>query len=253
MCKTEIGNQVVKAAEAVPKHLAIIMDGNGRWANAQGIPRTEGHKAGEAALLDVIAGAIELGIEHLSVYAFSTENWRRSLSEVRFLMGFSRQVLRRQRDTLHSWNVRIKWVGKSERLWPSVLRELRAAEEITCNNTGLTLYMCINYGGRAELVDAVNQAIELARNGKIEERKLTEESFSQFLYCPQMPPVDLIWRTGGESRTSNFLPWQAVYAEIIISDVPWPMVNRTTVAQICAQFANRERRYGGAIDQVCGK
>src|SRR3954454_24577919 len=134
--------------ELVPRHVAIVMDGNGRWANQRGLPRTEGHRAGEAALLDVVAGAIEIGIKHISVYAFSTEDWKRSPEEVRFLMGFSRDVLRRQRDTLNSWGVRIRWSGREPRLWKSVINELRAAEELTKDNLGCQLTMCVNYGGR---------------------------------------------------------------------------------------------------------
>ncbi len=137
----------VIAADLLPKHVAIVMDGNGRWANARGLPRTKGHEAGEASLLDVVAGAIEVGVTHLSAYAFSTENWRRSPDEVRFLMGFNRDVIRRRRDQLHEWGVRMRWVGRAPRLWRSVIKELEVAQELTQHNTGLTLYFCVNYGG----------------------------------------------------------------------------------------------------------
>ena len=146
--------------DLVPQHVAIVMDGNGRWANARGLPRVEGHRAGEAALLDVVAGAIEVGVKHLSVYAFSTENWRRSPEEVKFLMGFNREVLRRRRDQLNEWGVRVRWVGRTPKLWTSVISELREAEEMTKKNSGLTLQMCVNYGGRLELVDAIRDIAE---------------------------------------------------------------------------------------------
>jgi undecaprenyl diphosphate synthase len=146
----------------VPKHVAIVMDGNGRWANKRGLTRIEGHKAGEAALLDVVAGAIEAGISELSVFAFSTENWKRSPEEVRFLMGFNKDVLRARRDQLNHWGVKIRWVGRRPKLWASVIDELEAAEEMTKKNKGLVLTMCVNYGSRIEIVDAVNQIAALA-------------------------------------------------------------------------------------------
>ncbi|MEK9599102.1 MAG: polyprenyl diphosphate synthase, partial [Pontimonas sp.] len=139
----------------IPAHVALVMDGNGRWANSRGLPRVEGHKAGEAALLDVVAGALQVGVSHLSVYAFSTENWNRSPEEVRFLMGFNRDVLRRRRDQLHHWGVRIRWSGRRPKLWSSVIKDLEAAEKLTAKNAALTLTMCVNYGGRAEIIDAM--------------------------------------------------------------------------------------------------
>src|SRR6201991_791292 len=144
-------------ATAVPDHVAIVMDGNGRWANRQGLTRIEGHRAGEASLLDVVAGAIQIGVKHLSVYAFSTENWKRSPEEVRFLMGFNRDVLHRRRDQLNDWGVRVRWAGRRPRLWASVIKELQFAEKLTEHNRVLTLTMCVNYGGRNEITDAVRQ------------------------------------------------------------------------------------------------
>ncbi len=150
-------------AGTVPEHIAIVMDGNGRWANERGLTRVEGHRRGERTLLDVVAGAVQAGIKHLTVYAFSTENWRRSPEEVRFLMGFNRQVLRSRRDQLHAWNVRMRWAGRSPKLWSSVLKELQIAQQHTRGNTGMTLTMCINYGGRNEIVDATRKiAAEVA-------------------------------------------------------------------------------------------
>lgn len=156
----------------LPHHVGIVMDGNGRWANQRGLPRTEGHRAGEQALLDVVAGAIEAGIKHVSVYAFSTENWKRSPDEVRFLMGFSRDVLRRQRDTLNEWGVRVRWSGERGRLWKSVISELETAEQMTRNNTVMDLVMCVNYGGRSEIMRAVREIASDVASGALSELSL---------------------------------------------------------------------------------
>lgn len=232
----------------VPGHVAVVMDGNGRWANQRGLPRTAGHEAGEAALLDVVAGALQIGVTHLSAYAFSTENWKRSPDEVRFLMGFSRSVLRRQRDTLNSWGVRIVWIGRPQRLWGSVIRELQEAEELTRHNTRMTLYMCVNHGGRAEIVDAVREVAEQARQGTLRGRRITEASFGRLLGDPDMPDVDLFLRTSGEQRTSNFLLWHAAYAELVFVPELWPDVDRRVLWRAITEYARRDRRYGGAID-----
>lgn len=234
----------------VPKHVAVVMDGNGRWANQRGLPRNKGHEAGEAALLDVVAGAIEIGVTHLSAYAFSTENWSRSPSEVRFLMGFSRTVLRRQRDTLNSWGVRIVWIGREKRLWPSVIKELKDAEELTKNNTGLTLYMCVNYGGRAELADGISALAKDVANGALSPSRITEDTVRRYLYDPEMPDVDLFLRTSGEQRTSNFLLWESAYAEMLFIPELWPDIDRRTLWRAVLDYAKRDRRFGGAVDAV---
>ena len=234
----------------LPAHVALVMDGNGRWANARNLPRTEGHRAGEANLMDVIAGAVELGIQEVSAYAFSTENWRRSPAEVRFIMGFTRTVLREQRNQLHSWGVRVRWVGRSPRLWRSVLTELRAAERMTAGNTGMTLNMCINYGGRAEITDAARGIAEDVAAGRIKPSAVSESLFQQYLYSPTMRDVDLFVRTGGEQRTSNFLMWSSAYAELYFSELAWPEFDRAELWRACEAYAHRERRFGGAIDMV---
>lgn len=239
-------------ARLVPRHVAVVMDGNGRWANQRGLPRTAGHEAGEAALLDVVAGAIDVGVTHLSAYAFSTENWKRSPDEVRFLMGFSRSVLRRQRDTLNSWGVRVKWIGRPQRLWGSVIRELQEAERLTARNTRLTLYMCVNYGGRAEIVDAVRSIAADVRAGRISGKGLSEADFARHLIDPDMPDVDLFLRTSGEQRTSNFLLWQSAYAELMFVPELWPDVDRRVLWRAIVDYARRDRRYGGAIDAPQG-
>jgi undecaprenyl diphosphate synthase len=222
------------------------MDGNGRWAKERGLPRTAGHEAGEAALFDVVEGAIEIGIKEVSAYAFSTENWRRSPEEVKFLMGFNRDVIRRRRDEMNELGVRIRWVGRPKKLWTSVIRELKVAEELTANNKVLTLNMCVNYGGRAEIVDA---AIALAQEvlvGKIKLESVSEKVFARHLYQPKMSNVDLFLRSSGEMRTSNFLPWQSVYAEMVFMNVLWPDVDRRVLWRAIEEYSLRQRRFGKA-------
>lgn len=233
-----------------PGHVAVVMDGNGRWANARGLPRIEGHRVGEANLMDVVAGALEVGVKELSAYAFSTENWKRSPAEVRFIMGFSRQVLRAQRDDLNAWGVRVRWVGRTPKLWASVLKELRAAEELTRNNTKLTLNMCINYGGRAEIADAVRSIAREAAEGRLKPGAVNEKTIQRHLYAPAMPDVDLFIRTSGELRTSNFLMWESAYAELYFSDLAWPDFDRRELWKACQAYAERDRRFGGAQDRV---
>lgn len=232
----------------VPKHIAIVMDGNGRWANARGLTRTEGHKAGEAALLEVIAGAIEAGVTHVTAYAFSTENWKRSPEEVRFLMGYNKEVLRRRRDLLDQWNVKIRWAGRKPKLWPSVISELQLAEKRTSKNTGLTLTMAVNYGGRQEILDAVNRLSLDIQNGKLKPGSVTEKVLSKAMYLPDMPDVDLFLRSSGEKRASNFLPWQSTYAEYLFMDELWPDFTRETLWKALAEYQNRQRRFGAAVD-----
>ena len=232
--------------EQIPNHVAVVMDGNGRWAKKRGLPRTAGHEAGEAALFDVVQGAIQIGVKELSAYAFSTENWRRSPEEVKFLMGFNRDVLRRRRDEMNDLGVRIRWVGRPQKLWGSVINELQEAEELTKKNKILTLNMCVNYGGRSELVDAMtNIATEVAKR-KLKPGQITEKLISKHLYNPKMSDVDLFLRSSGEQRTSNFLPWQSVYAEFVFMDVLWPDVDRKTLWKAIEIYAERDRRFGKA-------
>lgn len=235
-------------ASAVPGHVAIVMDGNGRWANSRGLTRVEGHKAGEASLLDVVAGAIQVGVKHISVYAFSTENWKRSPDEVRFLMGFNRDVLHRRRDQLNDWGVRVRWAGRKPKLWGSVIKELQFAEKLTENNTVLTLTMCVNYGGRTEITDAVRALAEQVAAGKLSPSGISERSIQRHLYTPELPDVDLFVRSSGEQRTSNFMLWQSAYAEMVFLDTLWPDFTRKDLWQAVELFASRTRRFGGATD-----
>ena len=231
---------------SVPRHVAIVMDGNGRWAKERGLPRTAGHEAGEAALFDVVHGALEIGVRWLSVYAFSTENWKRSPDEVKFLMGFNRETVRQRRDEVHSLGIRMRWAGRRPRLWKSVIEEIEVAEQMTRNNDRMNLVMCINYGGRAEIADAARSLAELVRAGRLDPKDIDEDLFASQLDEPDMPDVDLFLRSSGEQRTSNFLLWQSAYAELVFIDTLWPDVDRRHLWWAIEEYARRDRRYGGA-------
>ena len=228
-------------------HVAIIMDGNGRWAKQRGLPRTAGHERGEHSLFDVVEGAIEVGVQWLSAYAFSTENWKRSPDEVRFLMGFNRDVIRRRRDDMHAMGVRVRWAGRRPRLWKSVIDELEVAEQMTRHNDVLTLTMCVNYGGRAEIADAAAALSRDVVTGKVDPAKVTDRVLARYLDEPSMPDVDLFVRSSGEQRISNFLLWQSAYAELVFQDTLWPDYDRRHFWSAIEEYAARDRRYGGAI------
>ena len=232
--------------DLVPRHVAIVMDGNGRWARQRGLPRTAGHERGEASLFDVVEGAIEIGVKWLSAYAFSTENWKRSPDEVRFLMGFNRDVIRRRRDEMHAMGVRVRWAGRRPRLWKSVIEELEIAEQLTRSNRVLTLTMCVNYGGRSEIADAAADLARAAIAGQVNPDKVGDKTFARFLDEPEMPDVDLFIRSSGEQRISNFLLWQSAYAELVFQDTLWPDYDRRHLWAAIEEYALRDRRYGGA-------
>ncbi len=231
---------------SIPQHVAVVMDGNGRWAKAKGLARTVGHEAGEASLFDMVNGAIEIGVTHLSAYAFSTENWKRSREEVTFLMNFNRDVIRRRRDEMHEMGVRVRWAGREPRLWKSVIRELEEAEELTKKNKKLTLTMCVNYGGRAEIADAAAALALDVKRRKVDPDRFTEKLFATYLDEPDMPDVDLFLRSSGEQRTSNFLLWQSAYAEMVFLDTLWPDADRRTLWKAIEIYAERQRRFGKA-------
>ncbi|WP_221209077.1 isoprenyl transferase [Nocardioides albus] len=233
--------------DLVPHHVAIIMDGNGRWAKERGLPRTKGHEEGESSLFDVVEGAIEIGVKAISAYAFSTENWSRSPDEVKFLMGFNRDVIRRRRDEMNELGVRVRWAGRAPRLWKSVINELKIAEEMTKDNTVCTLTMCVNYGGRAELTDAASRIAKDVAAGRLNPDKITDKVFQRYLYVPELPDADLVWRTSGEQRLSNYMLWQAAYSEFVFTDVLWPDVDRRHLWHAIETYASRDRRYGGAL------
>jgi undecaprenyl diphosphate synthase len=230
----------------IPNHVAIVMDGNGRWAKERGLPRTAGHEAGELALLDAVYGALEIGVKYLTVYAFSTENWKRSPDEVKFLMNFNREVIHRRVEEMNQFGIKVRWAGREARLWKSVVDELKKAERKTSKNDQLTLTMCVNYGGRAEIVDAVTEIARDVKIRKLRPDSISEKKLKRYLYEPNMPDVDLFLRTSGEQRTSNFLLWQSAYAEMVFMDVLWPDFDRRHLWQAIEIYAKRERRFGDA-------
>ena len=233
-------------ADQLPNHVAVVMDGNGRWAKQRGLARTEGHKMGEAVLIDITCGAIELGIKHLSVYAFSTENWKRSAEEVRFLMGFNREVVRRRREALDLMGVNMRWVGSRPKMWRSVIKEFDIAEEMTIGNDVITVNYCVNYGGRTEIVEATRRIAELAVEGRLSPDRISEATIERHLHRPDIPDVDLFIRTSGEQRASNFMLWQSAYAEYVFQDKLWPDYDRRDLWAACEEYVSRNRRFGRA-------
>jgi undecaprenyl diphosphate synthase len=230
----------------IPQHIAIVMDGNGRWAKERGLPRTAGHQAGEKVLFDLVEAAIGFGVKEISAYAFSTENWKRSPEEVKFLMGYSREMLRSRRDSLNEMGVKIQWLGRPQRLWKSVISELEEAQELTKKNKKLTLNMCVNYGGRAEIVDAATELARDVKRGKVKADSINEKTLEKYLYSPKMRDVDMFLRSSGEQRTSNFLPWQSTYAELVFMDVLWPDMTPDLLWKAIETYSARERRFGSA-------
>lgn len=228
--------------DRIPNHIACVMDGNGRWAQARGLPRTEGHRAGEDALFDVVDGCLEAGVGWLTVYAFSTENWRRPRDEVRFLINFNEEILLSRRDELHERGVRIRFVGRRDwRVPKRLIRRMDEASELTKGNRRLTFTIAFNYGGRAEIVDAVRA---IAAEGTAPD-KITEKTIAKHLYDPEMPDPDLVVRTSGEFRISNFLLWELAYSELYFTDVPWPEFRRDNLYEAIAHYQDRDRRFGG--------
>ena len=235
----------------VPQHVAIVMDGNGRWAKQRGLPRTEGHGAGEEALWDTVKGAVEVGVRWLTVYAFSTENWARPPSEVRYLMNFNRGLLQRRRDELHAMNVRIRFIVRRDwRVPRSVLKEIRISEELTAANTGMTFTIAFNYGGRVEIVDAVRQIAREAREGTLNPDKVDATAIASRLYAPDAPDPDLLIRTSGEMRISNFLLWEVAYSELWFTPVFWPDFNREHLFEAIRDYQKRDRRFGGIAEDA---
>lgn len=239
--------------DRLPNHVGIVMDGNGRWAKLRGLPRTDGHTAGEEAMWDTVVGANELGMGWLTMFAFSSENWKRPKAEVAFLMGFNRGLLRRRREELHRMNVRVRFLGRRDWKVPrSVLKEMEISEELTRHNTGMTLTIAFNYGGRVEVVDAVKRLIADHDAGRLKGEKLTPESISSRLYHPDMPDPDLIIRTSGEERISNFLLWQAAYSELYFTPVYWPDFDREQLYEAIRDYQKRSRRFGAIAENDAG-
>jgi undecaprenyl diphosphate synthase len=228
--------------ERIPTHIGCVMDGNGRWAEARGLPRTEGHRKGEEALFEAVEGALELGVRWLTVYAFSTENWRRPPDEVRFLVNFNEDILVRRRDELNDRGVRIRFAGRRDwRVPRRVLRRMDESSALTEKNRRMTLTIAFNYGGRAEIVDAVR---ELVADG-VPARKIDERAIRSRLYDPEMPDPDLVIRTSGEYRISNFLLWELAYSELVFTETLWPDFTREHLFDAIREFQGRDRRFGG--------
>ncbi|HEX6392667.1 MAG TPA: polyprenyl diphosphate synthase [Acidimicrobiales bacterium] len=231
----------------IPRHVACVMDGNGRWATKRGLPRTEGHRAGEDALFDATCGALELGIDFFTVYAFSTENWKRPQDEVRFLINvIADQLLTRRRDELHKMGVKIRFIGRRDWRVPRwVVRRMDEAADLTRRNRAMTLTVAFNYGGRAELVDAVKAIVESG----VAPSKVDERTIHRHLYAPDIPDPDLVIRTSGEYRVSNFLLWELAYSELVFTDVLWPDFRREHLTEAVREFQARDRRYGTTADR----
>lgn len=229
----------------IPRRIAAIMDGNGRWATRQGLPRIEGHKAGEAALTETVLSCAGLGVEALALYAFSTENWKRPIDEVRFLMSFNRDMLDRRVAQFHEKDVKIRFIGRKGRVPGSTLKKMREVEETTRNNKGMRLNICFNYGARAELVDAVKAiAIEVDEE-RLKPRSIDEKTIERHLYSPDVPEYDLMIRTAGEQRISNFLLWEIAYAELYFTETLWPDFRRPDLLKAIEEYTRRTRTLGG--------
>jgi len=229
----------------LPRHVAFIMDGNGRWATARGLARTEGHRQGLTALRKVIRHAGRIGIETITIYSFSSENWSRPQSEVSFLMGLLRRFVQRDLSELHEANVRIRIIGGRDDLEPGILALLKEAEDLTRDNSGLNLVVAFNYGARAELVRAAQALARKVQTGEIRPEDVTEEAISDALDTHGLSDPDLIIRTSGEMRLSNFLLWQAAYSEFYFCDLLWPDFDEAAFDEALSCYGNRERRYGG--------
>jgi undecaprenyl diphosphate synthase len=231
----------------VPRHVAIIMDGNGRWAAARGLPRVEGHRRGVEALRRTIRAAGEIGISYVTIFSFSAENWSRPPSEVGELMGLLRRFIRNDLAELHKSNVRVRIIGERLTLDPDIGRLLTEAEELTKNNDGLTLVVAFNYGARQEIVRAVRRIAEEVVQGRLAPDGITEETFGNYLDAPDVPAPDLIIRTSGEQRLSNFLLWQSAYSELVFVPTYWPDFDRAALEAAIRDYQQRERRFGGLV------
>jgi undecaprenyl diphosphate synthase len=229
----------------LPQHLAVIMDGNGRWAERRHLPRIAGHRAGVKAAREVIESCARLKLPYLTLYAFSLENWRRPQAEVDFLMRLLREYLKRELPSIHKNNIRLLVIGRSEQLPEGVRKDIENGMRLTARNTGMKLVVALNYGGRAELVDAFNAMLDQIRSNGLSAFHADEQTISEHLYTSGLPDPDLLIRTSGEMRVSNFLLWQIAYAEIYVTETLWPDFSRARLLEALVDFQRRERRYGG--------
>lgn len=240
--------------ERIPHHVGLILDGNGRWANQRGLPRTAGHLAGEEALFDTVQGALQIGIGWLTAFTFSTENWERDDEEVEFLMWFNEDLLTRRRDELHAEGVRMRFAGEMSdaRIPDRNRKHMAEAEELTAGNGRLQLVFAFNYGARREIADAAKGVAEEVAAGRLDPGDVDEDSLRRHLYIPEMPDLDLVIRSSGEMRLSNFLLWQAAYAELYFPGILWPDFDRHALLDAVVEYQTRHRRFGGAEDRPSG-
>jgi undecaprenyl diphosphate synthase len=243
-------NPIPISAFATPRHVAIIMDGNGRWASARGLPRGEGHRRGVEALRKTVRAAGEMGIRFLTIFSFSAENWSRPPSEIRDLMGLLRRFIRNDMAELHQNGVKVRIIGERGDLDPDIRRLLEEAEELTKHNTGLTLVVAFNYGARQEIARAAARIAAMIKDGVLDPSAITADLIGQNLDAPDLPDPDLIIRTSGEQRLSNFLLWQAAYSELVFVPTYWPDFDRAALEGAIAEYHRRERRFGGLIAQT---
>ncbi len=236
--------KVSRPEGTLPYHVAIIMDGNGRWAERRNLPRIAGHKAGEESITDIVRTASEWGLGAITLFAFSTENWNRPDNEVEFLMSFNRNLLNKRVDEFHERNIRVRHMGRRDKIPRSTLQAIDNAVELTRENTGTTLNIAFNYGGRAEIMDAVRGLCGDIAQGWLAPGEVDEERFRSYLYVPDVPDPDLLVRTAGEMRISNFLVWELAYTEIYFTEVLWPDFRRQDLADAIREFQSRERRFG---------
>ena len=247
MSKAEALTSVQIGEFAVPRHVAIIMDGNGRWAAARGLPRTEGHRRGVEALRRTVRAAGDIGIEILTIFSFSSENWSRPTSEVRDLMGLLRRFIRNDLVELHQNGVHVRVIGERDDLDSEIRRLLEEAEQLTRDNNKLTLVVAFNYGGRQEIARAAQRLVDEVVAGRLAAGDITADRLGAALDAPDLPDPDLIIRTSGEQRLSNFLLWQAAYSELVFVPTYWPDFDRATLESAIAEYRRRERRFGGLV------
>jgi len=237
-------DEMSKGSLNVPERVAIIMDGNGRWATSRGLPRIEGHREGERAVTSTVLASVEMGLKALTLFAFSTENWKRPVDEVKFLMSFNRDMLDRRVAEFHENNVKIRFLGRRKRIPRSLMRKMDESVELTHNNTGLKLNVAFNYGGRAELVDAMRSIAQKVADGKMKPGSIREKTISNHLYAPDLPDYDLLIRTAGEMRVSNFLLWEIAYCELYVTPVVWPDFRGEHLREAIEEYNHRTRTYG---------
>ncbi|MEW6553545.1 MAG: isoprenyl transferase [Actinomycetota bacterium] len=240
---------VPKPGGKLPHHVAIIMDGNGRWAERRNLPRIAGHKAGEESITEIVRTASEWGLGAITLFAFSTENWNRPANEVEFLMSFNRNLLNNRVNEFHERNIHIRHMGRRDNIPRSTLRAIDNAMELTRDNTGMTLNIAFNYGGRAEIVDAARGLGADISSGKVAPDEVDEEKFRSYLYVPDVPDPDLLVRTAGEMRISNFLLWELAYTELYVTEVLWPDFRAQDLADAITEFQSRERRFGSIQEE----